>query len=380
MKKKKLLILLCSGCLLLVLAALPFMSACAPTPPKPPPPPKAKIEYGPEWDKIVEAAKQEGEINAYGYGFTGERGTWIDETFGVRYGIKINPVSALSAQLYERVKTEQVTGQIVGDMVNIVPRWTAQMYIEGLLEESASRLPELAATTADDWQLPMVYGEGHFLGASGTQMGPMYNYQLVPPAEAPKSYMDLLDPKWDGKVVVISPTIGGTAYRLYMAMPKMGIDRDDFFTRLGKNNPVIEASIFAARDRVVAGDYPIMLMGSIQLAGEGLEGGAPVTMAPVKEGYLWQPGACYCMTKGAPHPNATLVFMNWALTEEGQAAIGKGYRDLQPRVGVGPFYYPYSTPDKMPPLWFLTLDEDLETVQLQGTGLLEKLMGVPVPK
>jgi len=389
MRKKKLLTLIGGISLILVLAVMPFSAAC-PAPPAEEEAPPAEEEwpvtptgepysYGsPEWDKVVAAAKAEGEINAYGYGFTGDRGKLLEDTFCKEYGIKINPVSALSGQLYERIKTEMAVDKVVADLLNITPRWTLVCQQDGMFIETASQLPELKATKADDWVLPMILAEGQIVSASGVPMGMAINTKLVPPEEEPTSWYDLLDPKWKGKIVFESPSMGGTPYLMWQAMPKMGIDREDYFRKLGENEPIIESNVFTAYDAVKEGRAAVMFLGGTDVASEFFAGGAPIKWINTKEGCVWQPGGNYSRIKGGPHPNASLLFINWSLTVEGQKAVGEGYHGLMPRAGIGPYYNPGAVPDGIPKLWTLSYEEQLEMDALQASGIMDKLLGVPV--
>ena len=57
--------------------------------------------------------------------------------------------------------------------------------------------------------------EGWWYSASGSFMYPIYNTEVVSAAEVPKTWKDLLDPKWKGKIATSPITIGGTAWMQY---------------------------------------------------------------------------------------------------------------------------------------------------------------------
>ena len=122
------------------LVIISMIVACAtpppvPTPtPTPPSIPTPAAAYGPEWDKIVAAAKVEGELTGYGSIFTAERG--LQKDFGDKYGIKINGVAALSPALAERIKTEVAIGKQVCDVSSVTFSVTTGMVNDGLLQEA----------------------------------------------------------------------------------------------------------------------------------------------------------------------------------------------------------------------------------------------------
>lgn len=116
----------------------------------------------------------------------------------------------------------------------------------------------------------------------------------------------------------------------------------------------------------------------IQDCGANYKAGAPIKGAHT-EGVVWQP-ANFGRIKGGPHPNATLVFINWLLTKEGNAVFAQFYYDVPTRVGVGPFLVPGAVPDKMPPVYYLTHEEQLAAITIMKTGILEGLMKLPAVK
>lgn len=268
-----------------------------------------KPGYGPEWDKIVAAAKIEGEINAYGYGFTGDKGKRLEETFGKKYGIKINPTSAMSAQLCERVKTESAMGKVVADLMNVVLDAEFELVLAGLTEEIASKLPELSVTAKNEWYYYPATPEGHIITPDKSVHGLVINQDLVRPKDEPTSWYDLLDPKWDGKIVMGSPTLSGEAYRLWLFADKLGIaDPEGYYRKLAKNHPVVESNLFKAGERLAAGDFAINFINYSGWAGPLKLAGVPLKIANTKEGLVTLPGSSLILVKGRSASQCGLGF------------------------------------------------------------------------
>jgi len=334
-----------------------------------PTPSVSAMTYGPAWDQIVQKAKQEGQINAYGYGFTGTIGAAIANTFGKEYGIKINATSALSAQLKERVVTEKATGHLTADLMSCVGNVEAMMYNEGLLAEVQSKLPEMTATTQADWVCWPVGANGYILNMETSWWGILVNGNLVKPEDEPKSWLDLLDPKWDGKIVTSSIYLSGEFGRFWYGAPLLGIDPADYITKLAKNHPDIESTIFNAGDRLAKGDFALQFMGYNEYASQQVAAGIPLRLANTKEGLLTAPATSYAMVEDCPHPNATLVYINWACSAEGQRVLAEINELTANRAGCGSFDAPGVLPQPLPPLRYIPFSDEIQIVSFQTTGI-----------
>ncbi|MEG3029342.1 MAG: ABC transporter substrate-binding protein [Oscillospiraceae bacterium] len=84
-----------------------------------------------------------------------------------------------------------------------------------------------------------------------------YNPQLVSKQEAPKTWEELLDPKWKDKIIMTDPgSAGSTRYFVGALMANEGYG-EDFFKQLFDNGCVLESNTTATHMRIANGDYPI---------------------------------------------------------------------------------------------------------------------------
>ena len=152
-----------------------------------------------------------------------------------------------------------------------------------------------------------------------------YNTKLVGPREF-KSYWDILDPKWKGKIVVRDirrPGPGSGQTRFLWNNPEIG---PEFVRRLYS-----EMNITLSRDRRQPVDWLARGKFSLSLFSSGVGDaklqGLPVDTIPphvLKEGDPVSVGlGTLSLVKQAPHPNAAKVFINWLLSREGQIALQK---------------------------------------------------------
>jgi iron(III) transport system substrate-binding protein len=149
-----------------------------------------------------------------------------------------------------------------------------------------------------------------------------YNTNLVKPAEAPKSYADILDPKRAGKIVKAHPSYSGT-----ILTATYQIARDigwDFFEKLAKQRVMQVQSAADPPKKLALGERALMADGTEYVMFQAKEKGQPVEMIYPAEGtpLIVGPNAIF---KGAPNPNAARLLQCYMFTAEcQQLAIDHG--------------------------------------------------------
>ncbi len=161
-------------------------------------------------------------------------------------------------------------------------------------------------------------------GEVGTRRG-SYNTALLNPSEI-QSWWDLLKPKFKGKLGTFDPLVaggGGESFAFFYDAPSLG---PPFIRRLfTETDMLITRNLEQGADWLANGRI-VFYIGSAQPIIRAKRQGLPVDLLPhpLKEGEIMGGGAC-CMAllTRAPHPNAARVFVNWALSREGQIAWQK---------------------------------------------------------
>jgi iron(III) transport system substrate-binding protein len=159
-----------------------------------------------------------------------------------------------------------------------------------------------------------------------------YNTSLVKAADAPKSFNDLLDPKWAGKIVKAHPGYSGTVMAAtFQIVRELGwgylekLSKQRVMQVQSATDPVKKLSLGERAIQADGGDYLLIL---------AKEKGQPVEVVYPSEGtpMVTCPAGVF---KGSPHPNAAKLFAHFLFSADGQQIISDiAQRSLHPQVTV----------------------------------------------
>jgi iron(III) transport system substrate-binding protein len=173
--------------------------------------------------------------------------------------------------------------------------------------------------------------EGYYFAWRSTLSPIAYNTNLVKEADAPKSYKDLLDPKWKGKLTKAHPGYSGTALTGTYALVK--VLGWDYFEKLAKQGVQQLQSTTATPKSIASGERAVMVDGNEYNIFIEMQAKSPVKPVYATEGtpFVTSPTAIFAK---APHPNAARVFQNFLYTPKIQQLIVDtgGQRSLHPDV------------------------------------------------
>jgi iron(III) transport system substrate-binding protein len=200
----------------------------------------------------------------------------------------------------------------------------------------------------------------------------MYNKKLVPEAEAPRAWKDVLDARWKGKVAYADATKSGSSYTLLVT----------WLTIYGKNDAgwkFVEDVLRQAKvlpkssmtyQMVANGEIPVGLTFE-QAAFDYLKSGAPVGIVYPSEGTaVTLDGSA--IVKGAQHPNAAKLFLDFAVSKDGQEIMVQRFGRRSVRKDVG-------SPAGLPRLdQIKAIDYDFQYAAENRTQLLKRFQDVLV--
>jgi ABC-type Fe3+ transport system substrate-binding protein len=228
-------------------------------------------------------------------------------------------------------------------------------------------LPDAAANYPPQYKDP----EGYWIATNIYVLTPAFNTKLLPPGGEPKTYQDLLDPKYRGKMVWgVSLSSSAAPGFIGTVLDDMGEAKGMAFLRQLQKQRIAGADVSARQilDQTIAGEYAIALQIFNHHAVISAKKGAPVkwiAMEPAT-GVL----SVVSIPKAAPHPNAAKLFEEFLVSREGQRlyrtaeylpadpAVPAQDPALKPEGGKfrSRFFSPEETAEKMP-RWKKIYDE-----------------------
>ncbi len=291
-----------------------------------------------EWQKAVAVAKDEGKLVLYTSSGTGPRDV-MAPVLKDKFGIDLELTTARSAELSPKVDTERRAGLFLADIYTggsaaLVQDLRPKGYLDPI--KPILLLPEV--TDPKVWAgggLNFVDKDGMILSFVATATTPLaINTDLVKPGEI-KSYQDLLQPKWKGKIILNDPTVDGPGADWYgVARQILGVD---FMQKLTAQEPVIIRDHRVATEWLAKAKYPVIIGPFDTIVNEFKQAGAPISgFVPAEGSFLKSGSGSVALFNKAPHPNAARVVINWLLTKEAQVTWQKVMGQQSGRLDVPP--------------------------------------------
>ena len=291
-----------------------------------------------EWERTLAAARKEGPP-VIGIPASSELRKSIGTRFKEKFGIDV--------ELFPSRGPENVT--------RIIKEYSAGVrYFDVLVAGGATPLSMVAAGAADDFQPYMILPEvkdpknwwgGHiwednvstkrhiYAFLCYTSETFWYNAGLVEPSEM-RSFDDLLNPKWKGRVGFLDPRNPGSGQNTWAFLWK--VKGEEFLGKLVQQDLLFTQNQRQLAEGLAKGKLAFTIGLSHYSYEPFIKAGLPVKPVPnIKEGAHANNGSgVVTVVKNPPHPNATRIFINWLLGKEGQEIYGKAMLQGTRRVDV----------------------------------------------
>ena len=224
-----------------------------------------------DWDKVVAAANAEGGLVLYTALLGVPSTNAIAKAFEAKYGIPVQVLEARASELRERIRTEQSAGRYLGDVMFNSENQAIILSAEDKSIVPHERVPNAAGLTEpfrdDGLKSPVMT----------INYGLLVNNRLVPPGDEPKIWRDLTDPKWKGKILSDDMRAVGGGYVMFFVT-------EEKFGKAYHEALATQGILFAV---VPAEGAPYVLYATAAM-------------------------------KGAPHPNAARLYIDFAMSDEVQ--------------------------------------------------------------
>jgi iron(III) transport system substrate-binding protein len=272
------------------------------------PPPASEVTPA-----LIEAAKKEGKLSFYSALElnTAER---LARTFEAKYpGIAVRVERSGAERIFQRIAQEQGSGINAVDVANSTD---PAHYLEWKKNDWLA--PYLPGDVIKHFPADQIDPDGMFATACAWTEAIGYNTTLVKREEAPKSYADLLDPKWSGKMVKAHPGYSGAILTTTFLLARdLGWP---YLERLARQKVMQVQSAADPPKKILLGERAVMADGNDYNLVLLKDQGKPVEVVYPAEGspLIIVPSGIF---RGAPNPNAAKLFQSFFFSAEAQQIL-----------------------------------------------------------
>src|SRR5919197_2456903 len=201
----------------------------------------------------------------------------VAKLFEAQYpGIKVEVNRTGSQRILQRVMQE-LSANIKN--VDVIHTSDAGHYV--LLKEK-KLLMAYTPAGVDKFPAGFKDKDGYYFGLRATVNVIAYNTKIISAAEAPKTWKDLLDPRWKGKLVTAHPGYSGVISTHVLAL--VNLFGWDYFKQLAQNRVMITQSAADPITVVASGERPVAVNGGDYSAYQLKKKGAPIEIVYPREG------------------------------------------------------------------------------------------------
>ena len=265
-------------------------------------------------DTLLKDAKAEGEVSLY-TSMTSDVAGAVTKAFTDQTGIKVNLYRADSETVLQRILQEASANHAGADVVETDALEMASLGHEQLVEPYTGERRDLVGDEGkfDNWTADRY-----------NLFAPSWNTTKVPAGEAPKSWEDLANPKWDGGLAMELNDYDWylTLYEYWQKHGKSDADIDKLFGNMANGAKVVKGHTVMG-EMLSAGQYSVAASNYSYIVQKAVNKGAPVAYQPFVQPVIARPQGAAPL-KSAPHPAAALLFEDWLFTEGQQVFVDQG--------------------------------------------------------
>ncbi len=261
--------------------------------------------------RLVEGAKKESRLVVYGTLGVDAARPLLEKFRQAHPYISVGHYRSGSTGVYNRVVNEGRAGKHEIDIIELSAGPVADLIRGGFVDPYRS--PETDAVRPEFIDPRHLWNAYHYL-----VVGLAYNKNLVKSSEVPKTYQDLLLPRWRGRKMSLDRDAGDVFGALLDSWGENeGID---YFRRLAKQEVLIRSGYTLQAQLLAAGEVEIVPWSHLQRPLLMADSGAPLGIGFLEP--VVSKAQVLLLARRAGHPHAAALFIDWSLSEEGQAFVG----------------------------------------------------------
>jgi len=251
----------------------------------------------------------------------------IIEAFSEKTGIVAENTRLSTSRFVSTVLTEFGAGKLMADVLQGPLPVMEILKEQGVISDYVSP----AIENYPDW----AKRDGiHLFGIEYVAL--IYNKDLVDPADVPKRYEDLCDPKWNNQIVMANPASHATTISWLVGLKENVFETEqewyDFLHGLAANNPMFVASFSPTPAPIESGEKLIGISMPKYIV---TKAPAPLAWAQVEQPLMGSPRAI-AISADAPHPNAARAFVDYWLSSEAMSLLAEEVGEYVLTSGVYP--------------------------------------------
>jgi iron(III) transport system substrate-binding protein len=283
----------------------------------------------PHEKELYDAARKEGELTWYTSHSDDITAQALGRSFEQLYpGLKVNVLRTTAQVAYQRITQETKASAIQCDVLSSTDLGhSVELKAKGAFEKY---VPENSSKVLDIYK--GYDPDGYYYVTSAGLIGIGYNTAKVKEADAPKNWTDLLDPRWKDNIALGHPGFSG--YVGTWALTLRNKYGWEFFEKLAKSNPRVGRSIVDTVTMLNAGECAIAGSGPVGVLLDSVKKGNPLAMVYPTDGTVLIIAPSSIM-KGAKHPNAARLYMEFLMSEGASRIWVEHYNEsMRPEVAA----------------------------------------------
>lgn len=265
--------------------------------------------------KTLAAAKAEGRLLHYGT-YPIDAMKPIHDAFQSETGIKVEYVRLPSQGMFQRVTSEYAAKKLEADIVDLTELPLIQQLIDRGLLNSPHKVPSF-----DKIPAPIREAEGRWYALVRPVGVAAVNRSRVADSDIPKSWKDLLNPKWKGLIGTANIDAGGSVLTLYSFLREK-VD-PQYWQKLAALSPRIYPAVAPLSTDLTRAELALAIGAIAEPVWLQMKAGAPVKVIFPSEGISSFPAAGGVSTT-AKNPNAAALFLDWITSRHGGNVVARG--------------------------------------------------------